>query len=65
MIIVILPFGRVAPLYCMLRSLGLAHNRYLVQKYDKDYHLWSRDLEVQMEMTAWVFITLHLFSLTI
>lgn len=37
-----------------LNSKGSADYRYLVQQYDKDYHIWSRDLIVQMEMTAWV-----------
>jgi len=30
--------------------------RYLVQQYDKEYKLWSKDLKTQMEMTAWVLI---------
>jgi len=30
------------------------YDRYLVQQYDKEYKLWSKDLKTQMEMTAWV-----------
>lgn len=37
-----------------LQAWDFTHHRYLVQQYDKEYQLWSRDLKVQMEMTAWV-----------
>jgi hypothetical protein len=44
-----------------LQVWTFAHNRYLVQQYDKEYRFWSRDLKVQMEMTAWV-IPIHAVS---
>jgi len=27
---------------------------YLVQQYDKEYRIWSPDLKLQMQMTAWI-----------
>jgi hypothetical protein len=44
-----------------LQACDLAHHRYLVQQYDKEYQLWCRDLKVQMEMTAWV-ISIYVVS---
>ena len=42
----------------LLTFVNWTEDRYLVQQYDKDYRIWSRDLKVQMEMTAWVSMSL-------